>query len=74
MQYILDPDVILIGGGVSEEPALIPLVENKIKKIIDKIPSNVIIPKILRYYFGNNANLIGASKHWLNIYGKNKGE
>ncbi|WPC09052.1 ROK family protein [Globicatella sp. PHS-GS-PNBC-21-1553] len=74
LQYILDPDVILIGGGVSEEPALIPLVENKIKEIIEKIPSNVIIPKIARCHFGNNANLIGASKHWLNIYGKNKGE
>lgn len=74
LQYILDPDVILIGGGVSEEPALVPLVENKIKEIIAKIPSNVIIPKISRCHFGNSANLIGASKHWLNIYGKNKGE
>lgn len=74
LQYILDPDIILIGGGVSEEPSLIPLVENKINDIISNIPSNVIIPKIARCQFGNSANLIGASKHWLNCFDKNKGE
>lgn len=68
LQYFLDPDLILIGGGISEEPLLMALIEQKLDNIIQKIPSNVIRPTIKPCQFGNQANLIGAAKHWLNIF------
>lgn len=68
LQYFLDPDLILIGGGISEEPLLMELIEQKLDSIIQKISSNVIKPTIKPCQFGNQANLIGAAKHWLNIF------
>ncbi len=70
LQYAYDPEIILIGGGISSADFLLPKVEEKLNELKEMIPSTVILPKIQRCKFGNESNLIGAAKLWFDYYGK----
>ncbi|OQO79455.1 sugar kinase [Enterococcus gallinarum] len=65
LQYILDPEIVLIGGGISESDFLLPLLEKKIQQIAAQIPSTVRLPNVACCQFGNESNLIGACYNWL---------
>ena len=65
LQYILDPEIVLIGGGISESDFLLPLLEKKIQQIAAQIPSTVRLPNVACRQFGNESNLIGACYNWL---------
>jgi beta-glucoside kinase len=65
LQYIFDPEIILIGGGISESDFLLPELTKKIKQIAGKIPSTVRLPQVETCQFGNESNLIGACYNWL---------
>lgn len=65
IQYAIDPEKILIGGGISTAPFLIPALKEEIKKIGEMIPSTVVLPEVDRCRFGNESNLIGAAYQWL---------
>ncbi|MEK5188307.1 ROK family protein [Enterococcus sp. FSL R5-0957] len=56
LQYVIDPEVILIGGGVSQNTYFMSLV-GKALKIVQSKRSNY---KVLPAKYGNDANLLGA--------------
>ena len=73
LQYILDPEKILIGGGISHNAFLLPALRQKIQEISGEIPSNIRIPSVEMCQFGNESNLIGACYYWLTQQKKQEG-
>ncbi|WP_288394187.1 ROK family protein [uncultured Vagococcus sp.] len=61
LQYILDPEVIIIGGGISKHPDLIEEINMKLKEIMSFGQRSPLIPELRVCEYGNDANLIGAS-------------
>lgn len=59
-QYIFDPEKIVIGGGISEQPLLLQLIKEELKKINDMFPWTLPFPDVTTCQFYNDANLIGA--------------
>lgn len=60
LQYIYDPEVILISGGISARDDLIDRLYEKINKILAAFPKATIRPQIEVCQFRQNANLLGA--------------
>jgi predicted NBD/HSP70 family sugar kinase len=60
LQYSFDPEKIIIGGGVSSKPDLIPQVRRKLTEIIEQVQIATIFPEIELCQYKNDANLIGA--------------
>ncbi len=60
LQYIYDPEVILIGGGISARPDLIDKIDEKLAMILRKVDIATVKPKIAACHFRQNANLLGA--------------
>lgn len=65
LQYVYDPEKIIIGGAISTRPDLIEQIESRLEKIYENIPIAKIHPKIVKCRFGNEANLIGAVYHFI---------
>lgn len=61
LQYSFDPDLIIIGGGVSQADWLIPELKRQLKKIMKVIDIASFMPEIVVCKFRNQANLIGAA-------------
>lgn len=64
LQYIYDPEKILIGGAISEREDFIDKINENINFILSKITDAKVKPIIERCKFGNDANLIGALFHY----------
>lgn len=60
LQYIYDPEVILIGGGISAREDLIDKINGKLDRILGAIVLAKIKPNIDTCKFRQNANLLGA--------------
>lgn len=60
LQYIYDPEIILIGGGISARKDLIERINEKLDSILDKIDLAKIKPNIDTCRYRQNANLLGA--------------
>ena len=60
LQYSFDPEKIILGGGVSAKPDLIPQLKLRFKEILEKVQIAKIVPDIEICQFKNDANLIGA--------------
>lgn len=60
LQYILDPEVFAIGGGVSVQPLFLQLIREEIESVESIFPGGMVIPKVVECEFHNDANLIGA--------------
>jgi predicted NBD/HSP70 family sugar kinase len=60
LQYSFDPEKIIIGGGVSSMPDLLPNLEAKLQEIIDQVKIAPLFPEIELCHFKNDANLLGA--------------
>ena len=60
LQCILDPDKILIGGGISKQPILLEKIKENLEKIYEKIPFDIphAVVDTCKHY--NDSNLIGA--------------
>jgi len=71
IQYSVDPEFIIVGGAISRRHDLIELINLKVSKILSSVPSARILPNVIKSEFGNDANLIGALKHYLNRQGYN---
>jgi predicted NBD/HSP70 family sugar kinase len=69
LQYIYDPEVILIGGGISARKELIENVNHKLDKLVSSIDLANIKPNISACKFRQNANLLGAVYGFLQAYG-----
>lgn len=59
-QYILDPERIAIGGGVSAQPLFLQIIKEELKKLNTVYPYDVPIPEVVTCQFYNDSNLIGA--------------
>lgn len=59
-QYILDPERIAIGGGVSAQPLFLQMIKEELKKLNTVYPYDVPIPEVVTCKFFNDSNLIGA--------------
>ncbi|MFS5201038.1 ROK family protein [Streptococcus agalactiae] len=67
ISYLLNPELLIIGGGIFSEPALLL---SKIRDSLDsKVQDNRFLPKhIVAASLGNAAGRIGAVKHFLDKY------
>lgn len=59
-QFILDPERIVIGGGISVQPLFIQMIKEELKKLNSVYPWDLPIAEVGVCKFFNDANLIGA--------------
>ncbi|MDO4622735.1 MAG: ROK family protein [Eubacteriales bacterium] len=59
-QYVVDPDRVVIGGGISVQPLFLQLVKEELRTINEVFPYQMPIPEVAACKFFNDANLIGA--------------
>ncbi|QTM99147.1 ROK family protein [Sediminibacillus dalangtanensis] len=60
LQYIFDPELIVIGGGISARPDLTDRIGEKLEQILSRIDIATVKPKIAACHFRQNSNLLGA--------------
>jgi len=60
IQVIIDPDTVVLGGGISNREKLPEELSNRLFKLLEKIDIQSAAPKIVNAKFKNDANLIGA--------------
>lgn len=65
LQYSLDPQIIVVGGAVSQNPDFKTMLEETIDSVMSKRAA-YIRPHLVIGKFGNDANLLGALYHFLN--------
>ncbi len=70
LQYSFDPEKVVIGGGVSNNPELIPNVEKNIEKIRRQVKIASIKPDVVACKYTDQANLRGAVVDFEQTYGK----
>lgn len=68
LQCILDPQKILIGGGISQQPILIDKIQEELNKIYEKIPFDIPHAQIDNCCYYNDSNMIGALYNFLTMY------
>ncbi|MFJ5625518.1 ROK family protein [Peribacillus loiseleuriae] len=66
-QYIFDPDVIAIGGGISAQPIVVETIREAIDKIKINNPMHNANPTVVTCKFQNDANLFGALYNFFEI-------
>lgn len=67
LQYIYDPEKIAIGGGVSQQSALIECIQKYVEIQAERLgPFLMEKPKVVPCKFFNDSNLIGALHNYLN--------
>jgi predicted NBD/HSP70 family sugar kinase len=64
IQYVFDPEKIIIGGGISSRDDLIDQINKKLDLIIDSLKIAKVRPVIESCQFKNDANLLGALFHY----------
>lgn len=65
IQYTYDPELIVLGGAISERADIIECLNEKMCEILQTITDAKIKPRISKCEFLNDANLIGALYHYL---------
>lgn len=59
-QFIIDPEKIAIGGGISAQPILLETIKEALREINAVFPYPVPVPDVVTCKFFNDSNLIGA--------------
>lgn len=67
IQYTYDPEMIILGGAVSERADILERINDKMGEILKALPAAKVKPIITRCEFLNDANLIGALFHYLQM-------
>lgn len=67
IQYVYDPDVILIGGGISSRKELIDELTRHLIDVQKDIPEKLVLPDIDFCYHKDHANLLGAVYHFMTV-------
>ena len=57
--------LIVIGGGISAREDFVPAIQEAIDAILERVKVARIRPDVRTAEFGNDANLIGAVRHFL---------
>ncbi|MBF2513859.1 ROK family protein [Listeria marthii] len=65
IQYLIDPEIIAIGGGISAQPIVVKRLNKAIEEIKAANPFHGARPKIVTCHFRNDANLYGALYNFL---------
>ncbi len=65
LQYVYDPQKIIIGGGISVREDLLDEVNQRLDQIFNTFTHAKVRPCILTCQFHNEANLLGALFHFL---------
>lgn len=68
LQYILDPEVFAIGGGISVQPVFLERLEQAMIRLKNANPKHVASPKLVTCHFRSAANLYGALYHHILKY------
>lgn len=68
LQYVYDPELIVIGGGVSERADFLPAIQEQLDTLLQKITIAKVAPNLVSCEFGNDANLIGAVANFNQIH------
>ncbi len=61
LQYSFDPELFIIGGAISKNPALISMLEPKLAKLRQKVKAAKLEPKLAVCHYYEQANLLGAA-------------
>nr|WP_263325122.1 ROK family protein [Neobacillus sp. Marseille-Q6967] len=64
IQYVYDPEKIIIGGAISSRPDLIEQIYKKLDQILESVQIAKVRPVIETCQFKNDANLLGALFHY----------
>lgn len=67
IQFSLDPEMIVLGGGVSAKEGLLDEINRRMKEKLDHFELHDFIPKIVTCKYKNDANLVGAAANYLAI-------
>ena len=59
-QHILDPELISIGGGISEQSIFINRINERLEILVEELPYVLMMPTIVQSTYRNEANLLGA--------------
>ena len=70
IQYLIDPDVISLGGSISQNPDFIQGVRSAIAYYVDRYEEYSVVPEILACTYQGEANLYGALVNWLQEEGQ----
>lgn len=65
IQYVYDPDVILLGGAISEREDFVQRINDKLDMIIEKVKIAKVKPKVITCTHKKDANLVGAVANFL---------
>ena len=64
LQVVLDPEVVAIGGGISNQPVLLETLQKRLDQMYGDTPwKQIPVPKIVHCEHGSDANLLGAVYH-----------
>ena len=73
LQAILDVESVAIGGGISQQESLIKKIREVTIELFRKRGSvSVTCPDIIRCHYLSDANLVGATKMFLDHYGRER--
>ena len=65
IQYTYDPEVIVIGGAISEREGIIEEISKRVIEILSENECAKVIPQIKKCVYGNDANKLGALYNFL---------
>lgn len=65
IQYVYDPEMILLGGAISEREDFIDRINEKIDEIMSKVEIAKVRPQVLTCTHKKDANLIGAVANFI---------
>lgn len=65
IQFSLDPEMIVLGGGVSAKEGLLDEINRRMKEKLAHFELNDFIPQIVTCKYENDANLIGAAANFI---------
>ncbi|MCT3303828.1 ROK family protein [Lactiplantibacillus pentosus] len=63
VQAVMDLNVVAIGGGISAQPSVVPMIQRQYAELLEQLPmirDTLSQPQIVAAKFHNQANLIGA--------------
>lgn len=67
LHVMLDPEKFALGGGVSEQPLLLTLIDEALHRIAQVYPHPLPLPQVEACRFHNDANLLGALYHHITL-------
>lgn len=68
LQCILDPQKVLIGGGISQQPILLEKIQEELDRIYAMIPFEIPHVQLTTCRYYNDSNLIGALYNFLQLH------